>query len=50
MPAILPNIVTAKPGRPCLDDMCADEEEWVIWNSAHGLVTTVAIERIEAGA
>ena len=26
-----------------------DEEEWVIWNSAHGLVTTVTIGRVEAG-
>jgi hypothetical protein len=28
----------------------ADEEEWVIWNGAHGLVTTVTIERVEARA
>ena len=27
-----------------------EEEEWVIWNSAHGLVTTVTIGRVEAGA
>lgn len=26
-----------------------DEEEWVIWNGTHGLVTTVTIGRIEAG-
>ena len=25
-------------------------EEWVIWNGAHGLVTTVTIGRVEAGA
>jgi hypothetical protein len=29
---------TLKPG---------DEEEWVIWNGAHGLVTTVRIGRVE---
>jgi hypothetical protein len=28
----------------------ADEEEWVIWNSAHGLVTTVTIGQIEVSA
>jgi hypothetical protein len=28
----------------------ADEQEWVIWNGAHGLVTTVTIERVEVGA
>lgn len=33
-----------------MNDRCADEEEWVIWNGAHGLVTTVAIERVEVGA
>lgn len=27
-----------------------DEEEWVIWNGEHGLVTTVTIERIEVNA
>jgi hypothetical protein len=27
----------------------ADEEEWVIWNSAHGLVTTVTIGQVEVG-
>jgi len=27
-----------------------DEEEWVIWNGAHGLVTTVTLGRVEAGA
>jgi hypothetical protein len=27
-----------------------DGEEWVIWNGAHGLVTTVTIGRIETGA
>lgn len=27
-----------------------DEEEWVIWNGAHGLVTTVTIGRVEVGA
>lgn len=27
-----------------------DEEEWVIWNGAHGLVTTVAVGRVETGA
>lgn len=27
-----------------------DQDEWVIWNGAHGLVTTVTIERVEAGA
>ncbi|WP_347986581.1 DnaJ domain-containing protein [Methylomonas sp. AM2-LC] len=32
-----------------MDDRFADEEEWVIWNSAHGLVTTVAIARVEVG-
>ncbi|MBD9356092.1 J domain-containing protein [Methylomonas albis] len=26
-----------------------DQEDWVIWNGALGLVTTVAIERIEVG-
>lgn len=26
-----------------------DEEEWVIWNGAHGLVTTVVIGRVEVG-
>lgn len=33
-----------------MDDAYADEEEWVIWNGAHGLVTTVTIGRVEAGA
>ena len=28
----------------------ADGEEWVIWNGAHGLVTTVTIGRVEVGA
>ncbi len=28
----------------------ADREEWVIWNGAHGLVTTVTIGRVEVGA
>ena len=28
----------------------ADEEEWVIWNGTHGLVTTVTIDRVEIGA
>jgi hypothetical protein len=28
----------------------ADEEEWVIWNGAHGLVTTVTLGRVEIGA
>lgn len=28
----------------------ADEEEWVIWNGLHGLVTTVTIGRVESGA
>jgi len=27
-----------------------DEEEWVIWNSAHGLVSMVTIGRVEARA
>lgn len=27
----------------------ADEEEWVIWNGAHGLVTTVTVGQIEVG-
>ncbi len=27
-----------------------DEEEWVIWNAAHGLVTRVTIDRIEVNA
>lgn len=40
-------IVTAKPGRQRLDDRSADEEEWVIWNGALGLVTTVTIARVE---
>ena len=31
-----------------LDDI--EKEEWVIWNGANGLVTTVTIERIEVGA
>jgi hypothetical protein len=26
------------------------EEEWVIWNGAHGLVSTVTIERVEVGS
>jgi hypothetical protein len=42
-------MVTAKPGRRRLDDWSADEEEWVIWNGAHGLVATAAIERVEVG-
>jgi hypothetical protein len=41
--------VTAKPGRQCLDNRPANQEEWVIWNGAHGLVTTVTIERVEVG-
>jgi hypothetical protein len=46
------DIVTAKPGvRHMYDTLeSADGEEWVIWNSAHGLVTTVAIGRLEVGA
>ena len=28
----------------------ADEEEWVIWNGGHGLVTTVTIGQIEVSA
>jgi hypothetical protein len=28
----------------------ADEEEWVIWNGANGLVTTVTLDRVEVGA
>lgn len=40
----------AKPGRRRLDDRSADEEVWVIWNGALGLVTTVTIERVEVGA
>ena len=32
-----------------MDDKSTDEEEWVIWNGAHGLVTTVAIGRVEVG-
>jgi hypothetical protein len=28
----------------------ADEEEWVIWNGNNGLVTTVALGRVEVGA
>jgi hypothetical protein len=28
----------------------ADEEEWVIWNGSHGLVTTVTLGRVEVGA
>jgi hypothetical protein len=43
-------IVTAMPGRLRLDDRSADQEEWVIWNGAHGLVTTVTIERVEVGS
>ena len=31
-----------------MHDTYADEEEWVIWNGAHGLVTTVTIGRVEA--
>ena len=31
-----------------MDNRYAEEEEWVIWNGAHGLVTTVTIGRIEA--
>lgn len=27
-----------------------DEEEWLIWNGAHGLATTVTIGRVEVGA
>lgn len=27
----------------------SDEEEWVVWNGAHGLVTTVTIGQIEVG-
>lgn len=29
---------------------CMDGEEWVIWNGAHGLVTTVSIGRVETDA
>lgn len=43
-------IVSVKPVRLRMDDRPADEEEWVIWNGGLGLVTTVAIERIEVGA
>jgi hypothetical protein len=42
-------MLTAKPGSLPLDDRSADEKEWVIWNGDHGLVTTVAIGRIEVG-
>ena len=28
----------------------ADEQEWVIWNGDHGLVTVVTIDRVELGA
>lgn len=28
-------------------DVSADEQEWVIWNGAHGLVTTVCIGHLE---
>jgi len=30
--------------------MTAEEEEWVIWNGAHGLATTVTIGQVEVGA
>jgi len=30
--------------------MTAEEEEWVIWNGAHGLVTTVTIGQVEVDA
>ncbi len=33
-----------------MNDRLADAEEWVIWNGALGLVTTVTIERVEVGA
>ncbi|OAH96408.1 DnaJ domain-containing protein [Methylomonas methanica] len=33
-----------------MDDKSADDEEWVIWNGALGLVTTVVIQRVEASA
>ena len=32
-----------------MNDRSAYEEEWVIWNGAHGLVTTVMIGRVEVG-
>ena len=30
-----------------MNDNSVDQEEWVIWNGALGLVTTVVIERVE---
>lgn len=27
----------------------ADDEEWVIWNGGHGLVTTATLGRVETG-
>ncbi len=41
-----------KPARQRMDDTLwpTDEEEWVVWNGAHGLVTTVTIGRIEIAA
>ena len=46
------DIVMAKPWGQRMHDTLAtaDEEEWVIWNSTHGLVTTVTIDRVEIGA
>ncbi|MGR8934659.1 MAG: J domain-containing protein [Gammaproteobacteria bacterium] len=32
-----------------MDDRLTNEEEWVIWNGAHGLVTTVTVGRVETG-
>jgi hypothetical protein len=45
-------IVTAKPERQRMQHDTlgsADKEAWVIWNGAHGLVTTVTIDRVEIG-
>lgn len=44
-------IMTAKPGWQRMRDALtsADEEEWVIWNGSHGLVTTVTLGRVEVG-
>ncbi|AMK77094.1 molecular chaperone DnaJ [Methylomonas methanica] len=39
-----------KTRRYPLDDKSADDDEWVIWNGTLGLVTTVAIQRVEESA
>ena len=48
--SIHPTIV-ANSGKWHMHDMLAslDEEDWVIWNGNHGLVTTVTVGRVEVG-